>query len=141
MCNKFSTLRLTVYFLSFRKSAESEEGEKLLMRQLEKRLSAPAVEKDDDRLYGDLLTVNLRKLSSDCKLLAKHEIDNVMFKYLLAQRQQENSMQEPSVPPTPTLTPTEPLSPTNISAPVINKQSKLIVTTAAKCLHLWKSCI
>ena len=35
------------------------------MRQLEKRLSAPAVEKDDDRLYGDLLTVNLRKLSSD----------------------------------------------------------------------------
>ena len=78
--------------MSFRKSGESEDGEKQIMRQLEKRLSAPAVEKDDDRLYGDLLTVNLRKLSSDNKLLAKHDIDNVMFRYLLAQRQQENSM-------------------------------------------------
>ena len=39
-----------------------------------------------------------------------------MFRYLLAQRQQENSMQVASAPPTLTHTPSEPSSPTNTLA-------------------------
>ena len=38
---------------------------------------------DDDQLYGDLLATNLQRLSSSSKLCAKHEIDNIMFKYML----------------------------------------------------------
>ena len=49
--------------------------------------------KDDDQLYGDLLATKLWRLSSSSKLRAKHEIDNIMFKYMLQneEAQQPNS--------------------------------------------------
>ena len=52
-----------------------------LRYKLRDRLSSKKNDtKDEDQLYGDLLATKLRKLS---KLKAKHEIDNVMFKYQL----------------------------------------------------------
>ena len=50
------------------------------MNKLKEKLNS---KKDDDQLYGDLLANKLRWLRSSSKLRAKHEIDNVMFKYML----------------------------------------------------------
>ena len=72
------------------------------MQQIERRLSAPSVEKDEDALYGELMAANLRKLSADNKLMAKHEIDNIIFRYMYAQRRQERAVQQASAPATPT---------------------------------------
>ena len=50
------------------------------MNKLKEKLNT---KKDDDQLYGDLLPTKLRRLSRSSKLRAKHEIDNIMFKYML----------------------------------------------------------
>ena len=50
------------------------------MDKLKEKLNS---KKDDDQLYGDLLATKLRRLSSSSKLRAKHETDNIMFKYML----------------------------------------------------------
>ena len=50
------------------------------MNKLKEKLNS---KKDDDQLYGDLLANKLRWLWSSSKLRAKHEIDNVVFKYML----------------------------------------------------------
>ena len=76
------------------------------MKHLETRLSTPSVGKDDEALYGELLASNLRKLDKDNQLLAKHDIDNVIFRYLYAQRQQEKTVQRVAEPVTPTHGPT-----------------------------------
>ena len=59
------------------------------MNKLKEKLNS---KKDGDQLYGDLLATKLRRLSSSSKLCAKHEIDNIMFKYMLQNEedQQEN---------------------------------------------------
>ena len=51
-----------------------------LMSTLKARLEA---KKDEDQLHADLLAAKLRKLTKLNKLRAKHEIDNLMFKYEL----------------------------------------------------------
>ena len=50
------------------------------MNKLKEKLNS---KKDDDQLYRDLLATKLWRLSSSSKLRAKHEIDNIMFKYML----------------------------------------------------------
>ena len=50
------------------------------MNKLKEKLN---LKKDDDQLYGDLLATKLPRLSSLNKLLAKHEIDNITFKFML----------------------------------------------------------
>ena len=64
--------------------------------------------KVDDQLYSDLLATKLWSLSSSSKLHAKHEVDNIMFKYMLdnEEDQQANVQaaardQFTSSPPTP----------------------------------------
>lgn len=52
------------------------------MKKLREKLSENG-KKDDDTLYSELLSTKLRKLSVANKLRAKHDIDNLMFKYLL----------------------------------------------------------
>ena len=50
------------------------------MNKLKEKLNS---KKDDDQLYGDLLATKLQRLLSSSTLCAKHEIDNIMFKYML----------------------------------------------------------
>ena len=50
------------------------------MNKLKEKLNS---KKDDGQLYGDLLATKLWRLSSSSKLHSKHEIDNIMFKYIL----------------------------------------------------------
>ena len=70
------------------------------MQQIERQLSAPSVEKDEDTLYGELMAANLRKLSVDNKLMAKHKIDTIIFRYTYAQYRQEMAVQQASTTPT-----------------------------------------
>lgn len=49
-----------------------------LMLKLKEKLGT---KKDEDQLYGKLLAAKLRKLTKLSKLKAKHEIDNLVFKY------------------------------------------------------------
>ena len=49
-----------------------------LMDVIEKKLSEP---KTEDSLYGELLSKKLSKLPIELNMQAKHEIDNVMFKF------------------------------------------------------------
>ena len=51
------------------------------MQKLEEKLFAVG-DKCEDTLYGELLTKKFKKLACKAKLRAKHEIDNIMFKYL-----------------------------------------------------------
>ena len=51
-----------------------------LMSTLKERLEA---KKDEDQLYADLLAAKLKKLTKLNKVRAKHETDNLMFKYEL----------------------------------------------------------
>ena len=75
------------------------------MNKLKEKLNS---KKDDDQLYGDLLATKLRRLLNSRKLRAKHEINNIMFKYMLQNEedQQTNVLaaardQFTSPPPTP----------------------------------------
>ena len=54
-----------------------------LMYKIRDKLNSDSNTKDDDQLYCDLLATKLRKLTRISKLKAKHEIDNLMFKYQL----------------------------------------------------------
>ena len=58
------------------------------MNKLKEKLHS---KKDDDQLYGDLLATKLRRLSSSCKLRAKHEIHNIMFKYMLKNEEDQQA--------------------------------------------------
>ena len=51
-----------------------------LMTTLKARVEA---KKYEDQLYADLLAAKLRELTKLNRLKAKHEIDNLMFKYEL----------------------------------------------------------
>ena len=75
------------------------------MNKLKEKLNS---KKDDDQLYGDLLATKLRRLSSSSKLCAKHEIDNIMFKYMLQNEEDQQANVQAAVrdqftspPPTP----------------------------------------
>ena len=76
------------------------------MKKLGERLSEKSVQKDDDSLYGELLSTKLRKLSAVNKLRVKNEIDNIMFNYLLeeersvtrSQSNQSNSVLDSRTP-------------------------------------------
>ena len=61
-----------------------------IMAKLKERLGS---KKDEDQLYGDLLATKLRKLSKLSKIKAKHEIDNVMFKYEVADEEMTQAAQ------------------------------------------------
>ena len=63
------------------------------MKKLGERLSEKSVQKDDDSLYGELLSTKLRKLSAVNKLRVKNEIDNIMFNYLLQEERSVTSSQ------------------------------------------------
>ena len=58
------------------------------MNKLKEKLNS---KKDDDQLYGDLLPTKLRRLSRSSKLCAKHEIDNIMFKYMLQNEEEQQA--------------------------------------------------
>ena len=75
------------------------------MNKLKEKLNS---KKDDDQIYGDLLATKLRRLLSSSKLRAKHEIDNIMFKYMLQNEEDQQAdvqaaAKDPftSPPPTP----------------------------------------
>ena len=80
------------------------------MSTLKARLEA---KKDEDQLYADLLAAKQRKLTKLNKLRAKHEIDNLMFKYELQDEeiaQQNQPVHDPykieqQSPNTPPVTP------------------------------------
>jgi len=91
------------------------------MLTLKKRLSST---KDDDQLYGDLLATKMRKLTKITKLQAKHEIDNIMFKFQLQDetntfvpQQRNTNINEMLRSPPPT-----PLTPLKASSPVYQPQ-------------------
>ena len=50
------------------------------MSKLKEKLNS---KEDDDQVYGHLLATKLRRLLSSSKLPAKHEINNIMLKYML----------------------------------------------------------
>ena len=58
------------------------------MNKLKEKLNS---KKDDDQLYGDLLATKLRRLSSSSNLRAKHEVDNIMFKYMLQNEEDQQA--------------------------------------------------
>ena len=58
------------------------------MNKLKEKLHS---KKDDDQLFGDLLATKLRRLSSSCKLCAKHQIGNIMFKYMLKNEEDQQA--------------------------------------------------
>ena len=71
------------------------------MNKLKEKLNS---KKDDDQLYGDLLASKLWRLSSS----SKHLIDNIMFKYMLQNEEDQQANvqaaardQFTSPPPTP----------------------------------------
>ena len=67
--------------LAFKKHEKEEtDMDAELMSTLKARLEA---KKDEDQLYADLIAAKLRKLTTLNKLRAKHETDNLMFKYQL----------------------------------------------------------
>ena len=45
---------------------------------------------NEDGLYGNLLAIKLKSLSKINKLKTKHEIDNIMFRFLLQQDEESN---------------------------------------------------
>ena len=58
------------------------------MNKLKEKLYS---KKDDDQLYGDLFATKLRRLSSPSKLRAKHQIGNIMFKYMLKNEEDQQA--------------------------------------------------
>ena len=60
-----------------------------LMLQLKERISS---KKDEDDLYGQLLAAKLKRMSRINRLKAKHEIDNLMFKFQLEEEGKENNI-------------------------------------------------
>ena len=58
------------------------------MNKLNEQLNS---KKDDNQLYGEMLATKLRILSSSNKLHAKHEIDNIMFKYKLRNEEDQHA--------------------------------------------------
>ena len=75
------------------------------MKKLGEKLEHPQEpkQKDDDTLYGELLTAKLEKLSGLNKLRAKYEIDNLMFKYMIAHEEESEivnnfTVNEPTSP-------------------------------------------
>lgn len=48
--------------------------------------------KDEDDLYGQLLATKLKRMSKINKLKAKHEINNLMFKFQLEEEEKENNI-------------------------------------------------
>lgn len=65
------------------------------MKKLGERLSNMPAKRDDDTLYGELLASNLKKLSEINKLQVKHEIDNIVFRYLLKEQEKQSSYSLP----------------------------------------------
>ena len=59
------------------------EQEVEFTKKLTQRITQSPAPKDDDAFYGELFTSNLRQLSEIQRLQPKHEIVNIMFKYLL----------------------------------------------------------
>ena len=51
------------------------------MTKTNERFSQPQT-KCEDTLYGELLVAKLKKLKYEQRIRAKHDIDNVMFKYM-----------------------------------------------------------
>ena len=58
------------------------------MNKLKEKLN---LKKDDDQLYDDLFATKLRRLSSSSILRTKHEIDNIMFKYMLQNEEDQQA--------------------------------------------------
>ena len=50
------------------------------MNKLKEKLNS---KKNDGPLYGDLFAIKLQRLSNSSKLRTKHEIGNIIFKYML----------------------------------------------------------
>ena len=84
------------------------------MNKLKEKLNS---KKDDDQLYGDLLATKLRRLSSSSNLRAKHEVDNIMFKYMLQNEEDQQANVQAAArdqftsPPPSTSTPIQANSP------------------------------
>ena len=79
----------------------------VFMNKLKEKFNS---KKDGDQLYGDLLATKLRRLLSSSKLGVNHEIDNIMFKYMLQnEKDQQVNVQAAtrdqftSSPPTPSI--------------------------------------
>lgn len=89
-----------------------------LMQSLKERLGS---KKDEDQLYGDLLATKMRKLSKINKLKAKHEIDNIMFKFQLENVDSSINQQANDLLRSPTLTPV--FSQVEASSPVYQPQN------------------
>ena len=83
------------------------------MQSLKDRLGS---KKDEGQLYGELLATKMKKLSKINKLKAKHEIDNIMFKFQFEDESNSTTNQQAngllrSPPPTPVFSPAEASSP------------------------------
>ena len=79
----------------------------VFMNKLKEKFNS---KKDGDQLYGDLLATKLRRLLNSSKLGVNHEIDNIMFKYMLQnEKDQQVNVQAAtrdqftSSPPTPSI--------------------------------------
>ena len=58
------------------------------MNKLKEKLNS---KKHDNQLYSDMLATKLRRLSSSNKLRAKHEIANIMIKYMLQNEEDQQA--------------------------------------------------
>ena len=69
------------------KRKDESEMKADIMVKLKEKLNSKT---DENGLYGDLLSTKLRRLSKINKLEAKHEIDNIMFRFQLQQDKESN---------------------------------------------------
>ena len=114
------------------------------MDKLKEKLNS---KKDDDQLYGDLLATKLRRLSSSSKLRAKHETDNIMFKYMLQNEEYQQANVQAAARDqftSPPLTPSTPIQANSYQKPshqqqtgntvkIISKYQLLSNTTTKQC--------
>ena len=52
-----------------------------MLKSIGQKIASNTEERCEDTIYGELLASKLKKLPYHSKIRAKHEIDNIMFKY------------------------------------------------------------
>ena len=90
------------------------------MNKLKEKLNS---KKDDDQLYGDLLPTKLRRLSRSSKLRAKHEIDNIVFKYMLQNEEDQQANVQAAARDQFTSPPPTPSTPIQANNPIYHQPS------------------
>lgn len=84
-----------LFFLYSNRKHEEDPREEFLLTKISERF-CEAKQKCEETLYGELLVEKLKKLPYETRLRAKHDIDNIMFKYLTSSIISSPILSEPS---------------------------------------------